>query len=103
MVKTLVIDACCMLNLLATRRELEIVTALGLRLLDTPQTCSEPLTLWSLPDDDGQRLRQAASSSRLRNAGFLQTQPLDSEPLMDAFVAAATQIKDTDASCIALA
>jgi predicted nucleic acid-binding protein len=103
MSKTLVIDSCCILNLLATRRELEIVTGLEMSLLDTPQTCGEPLTLWTPPDSDGQRAREAASTDRLRRAGHLRTHPLDNEALTDAFVAAAARIKDADASCIALA
>ena len=48
-----VIDACCTLNLLATRRELEIVRALGLRLLDIPQVSREAMTIWTSPDADG--------------------------------------------------
>ena len=39
------IDACCLLNLLATRREIQIVQALELHLLDTPQVSVEPLTM----------------------------------------------------------
>ncbi len=103
MTRRLVIDSCCMLNLLATRREVEIVSALKLSLLDTPQTRGEPLTLWTPPDAEGLRVKEATSTDALRRAGHLQTHSLDSEALMDAFVDAAARIKDTDASCIALA
>lgn len=99
----LVIDACCTLNLLATRREIEIVRALGLFLLDTPQVSSEPVTLWTPPDVDGQRSKEPTSTEPLRRAGHLETRSLSGEALVDAFVSAAAQIKDTDASCIALA
>lgn len=101
--RKLVIDACCMLNLLATRRELEIASALSLYLLDTPQTCTEPLTLWTPPDAEGQRSKEPTSTEVLRRAGRLATHPLDDDALIDAYVAAVAQIKDTDASCIALA
>jgi predicted nucleic acid-binding protein len=39
----------------------------------------------------------------LRRAGHLETRPLEGDALVDAFIAAAARIKDTDASCIALA
>lgn len=103
MARNLVIDACCMLNLLATRREIEIASALSLQLLDTTQTCKEPLTLWTPPDADGQRSKEATSTEGLRRAGHLVTRPFDTEALIDAYVDAAARIKDTDASCIALA
>jgi predicted nucleic acid-binding protein len=97
------IDACCTLNLPATRIEVEIVGALNLHLLDTPQVSGEPLTLWTPPDADGQRAKEPTSTDPLRRAGHLETRPLDGDALVDAFVAAAAQITDTDASCIALA
>jgi hypothetical protein len=101
--RDIVIDACCTLNLLATRREVEIVSALELRLLDTPMTSGEPMFLWSPPNEDGDRARLPVTTDDLRAAGRLTTRPLDTEAMVDAFVAAAVRIKDTDASCIALA
>jgi predicted nucleic acid-binding protein len=101
--KRLVIDACCMLNLLATGRELDIAEALRLLLLETPQVSREPLYLSTAPDDDLARRREPASTTALRAAGFLETRALDTEALVDALVACAARIKDTDASCIALA
>lgn len=98
-----VIDSCCTLNLLATRREVEIVKALRLRLLDTPQVSVEPLTLWTSPDADGVRSKEVTSTARLRKGGHLQTRALEGDALVDAFIAAAARIKDPDASCIALA
>lgn len=98
-----VIDACCALNLLATRREIEIVRALKLRLLDTLQVSVEPLTLWTPPDADGLRSKESTSTELLRKAGHLETRRLEGDALVDAFIAAAARIKDTDASCIALA
>jgi hypothetical protein len=101
--RDIVIDTCCTLNLLATRREVEMVSALDLRLLDTPMTCGEPMFLWSPPDEDGDRARLPVTTDRLREAGRLTTRPLDTVAMVDAFVEVATRIKDTDASCIALA
>ncbi|WP_437489052.1 hypothetical protein WME75_09970 [Sorangium sp. So ce1014] len=101
--KRVVIDACCTLNLLATARELEIVESLGLLLLETPQVSREPLFLTTAPDEDGVRRKEPASTGALRSAGCLETHALDTEALVDAFVTCALRIKDTDASCIALA
>jgi predicted nucleic acid-binding protein len=98
-----VIDACCTLNLLATRREIEIVRALELQLLETPHVRAEALTLWTHPDDEGQRSKEPASAESLRQASHLETLPIEGDALVDAFIAAAARIKDTDASCIALA
>lgn len=102
MTRELVIGACCTLNLLATRKEIEIAEALDLLLVDTPQVSCEPLTLWTPPDADGQRTQEPTSTAPLRRAGHLETRPLDGDALIDAFVAAAARIRDADASCIAL-
>jgi predicted nucleic acid-binding protein len=103
MLRRLVIDSCCMLNLLATRREVEIVQSLSVLLLDTEKVSREPMFLSTPPDKDGIRRKENASTIRLRTAGCLETHALDSDALIDAFVACAERIKDTDASCIALA
>jgi len=101
--KLVVIDACCTLNLLATGRELDIVRSLGLLLLDTPQISREPMFLSTAPDEEGVRRKEARSTAALRAAGLLETRPLDTKELTDALVTCAARIKDTDASCIALA
>ena len=102
-IRQVVIDACCMLNLLATRREVAITGALNMHLLDTPQTCGEPMFLWTPPNDEGERTRHLVTTDLLRRGGHLTTHTLETDALVDAFVAAAARIKDTDASCIALA
>ncbi|HKY36950.1 MAG TPA: hypothetical protein VJN18_13485 [Polyangiaceae bacterium] len=98
-----VIDACCMLNLLATKREVDIVGALEIHLLETEFVSRETLFLWTEPDGDGLRHKEPASTENLRKAGLLETHQLDTEPLVDTFVFAAERVKDSDASCIALA
>jgi predicted nucleic acid-binding protein len=103
MARDVVVDACCLLNLLATRRELDIVRSLDLHLVATPQVSAEALTLWTPPDADGQRSREPTSTDALRQTGYLETLELDGEAALDAFISAASRIEDTDASCIALA
>jgi predicted nucleic acid-binding protein len=103
MTRSLVIDACCTLNVLATRLEIEIVFACDLQLLMTDRAHGEALFLHSPPDEDGVRTREPASTERLRAAGRLEIRALDTAPLLDAFVACAAQLRDEDASCVALA
>lgn len=98
-----VIDACCTLNLLATKRALDIVRALSWQLLNTPRVAAEALFLWTAPDADGERSKEPTSIAELLACGHLTTHPLDSDALNDAFVEAAARITDSDASCIALA
>src|SRR5688572_25844571 len=103
MARDIVADACSVLNLLATRREIAIVQALDLNLVVTPQVSSEALMLWTPPDADGQRTREPASTDALRQAGYLETRQLGGDAIIDAFISAAARIQDADASCIALA
>jgi len=103
MTRSLVIDACCTLNMLATRIELEIVQACDLSFLISDKAHREALFLHTEPDADGVRMKEPASTEPLRNAKRLEIRPLDSTELQDAFVECAAQLRDEDASCVALA
>lgn len=103
MTRALVIDACCTLNVLATRLEVEIVKSCDLTLLISERAHGEALFLHSPPDKDGVRTKHPASTERLRNAGCLEIRALDTTALRDAFVECAAQLRDEDASCVALA
>jgi len=103
MTRSLVIDACCTLNMLATRLEVEIVKSCDLRLLLSERAHGEALFLHSPPDEDGLRTKHPASTERLRDAGYLEIRALDTAALQDAFVECAAQLRDEDASCVALA
>ncbi|HEU4728647.1 MAG TPA: hypothetical protein VFT22_12175 [Kofleriaceae bacterium] len=103
MARALVIDACCTLNVLATRLEVEIVKSCDLSLLISEHAHGEALFLHSPPDQDGLRTKHAASTERLRDAGYLEIRALDTTALQDAFVECAAQLRDEDASCVALA
>lgn len=103
MPRTVVVDACCALNLLATGRELDVLRACDVELIISEQAHGEALFLHTPPDADGVRSRQPASTERLRAAGRLQIRSLDTEALIAAFVACAAQLRDEDASCVALA
>jgi hypothetical protein len=103
MTRPLVIDACCMLNVLATRLELEIARACDLELIISDRAHGEALFLHTPPDGDGVRSKEPASTERLLSAGHLQIRKIDTAPLVDAFVECATQLREEDASCVALA
>ena len=103
MTRSLVIDACCTLNLLATRLELEIASACKLELVISDRAHAEALFLHAPPDAEGVRTKEPASTERLRDAGLLRIRAIDSDLLIDAFVECAAQLRDEDASCVALA
>jgi hypothetical protein len=103
MTRPLVIDACCTLNVLATRLEIEIVRACDVNLIISNRAHGEALFLHTEPDGDGMRVKEPASTERLRNAGRLEIRELDTDALLDAFVECASQLRDEDASCVALA
>src|SRR5689334_12503437 len=98
MTRAVVIDACCTLNVLATRLEVEIVSACDLQLIMSDRAHGEVLVLHTPPDDDGVRTREPASTERLRAAGHLEVRALDTDRLLDAFVECAAQLRDEDAS-----
>src|SRR5690242_7893976 len=103
MARSLVIDACCTLNLLATRREVEIARACGLELLISDRAHGEAIFLHTPPDEDGVRTREPASTERLRAQGLLRIGALDTGLLLEAFIRCAAELRDADASCVALA
>jgi predicted PhzF superfamily epimerase YddE/YHI9 len=103
MTRELVIDACCILNVLASRIEVDIVRANDLKLIISDRAHGETLFLHSPPDDDGLRLKRPASTKHLRAAGHLEIRALDTAALVDAFIECAAQLRDADASCVALA
>lgn len=103
MPRTVVVDACCLLNVLATGRELDVLRACDIELIMTGQAHGEALFLHTPPDADGLRSRQRALTERLRAAGRLEIRSLDTGSLIAAFVACAAQLRDEDASCVALA
>lgn len=103
MTRQLVIDACCTLNVLATRLDLEIIQACDLSLIISDHAHNEALFLYGAPDDKGIRSKELASTERLQTAGRLAIRKLDTGELVDAFVQGAEQLRDQDASCVALA
>ena len=103
MKRALVIDACCTLNVLATQIEIDIVRAGDLTLIISDRAHGETLFLHSPPDEEGFRLKRPASTAHLRAAGHLEIRELDTPALVDAFVECAAQLRDADASCVALA
>lgn len=100
--RTIVIDACCAVNLLATGREVEIADALDIAFLISDRAHAEIHCLHSPPDEEGVRHRKPASLAKLSDAGRLVVRGIDGE-LVDAFVACTARLRDADASCVTLA
>lgn len=99
----IVADTCATLNLLATRHEVSLLSALAWSLVEPVQVRVQAQYLSLPPDDDGERARVLISLEPLRNAGLLETVDLVGDAELEAFVDAAARIDDADAACIALA
>ena len=97
-----IVDACSLLNLLATRRETELLLALRVRLLAAPAVRSEAMYLNAPSSPTGEPAREPADLSRLESSGLLRVMELG-EAAVDAFVLAAAELTDNDAACVALA
>lgn len=100
--RRVVIDACVLINLLATGREVELTRALGWSWLMSEHTRGETLFLHTPPDDEGRRQRLVADVGSLERAGLLDVRALNAEWL-GAFVRCAEYLPDADASAVALA
>lgn len=99
----IVVDACTLLNILATTRETEIVSALSLRLVVGERVHGEVKTLRTLPDDEGERGVVAADTARLSDAGLLRRTTIEADGAIETFVACASHLRDEDAEAVALA
>jgi predicted nucleic acid-binding protein len=103
--RIIVIDACCLLNLLATRREVELAAALGASLVVTPQAQGETCFLCGPPEpDDEEQLptRVPVELSPLLRSGRLRVHDFGEE-VAEAFELCANFLRDADASSVALA
>lgn len=98
----IVSDTCFLLNVMATRREVEILAAMNVSLIMTEYTQAEVKYLDEAPDAAGARARTAVDTLELEGLGKLRIEPLAPDWL-DAFVECAAFLPDPDASCVALA
>lgn len=97
-----VIDACVMINLLATSLEVQFTQAIDRVWLMSQKARDETMFLDSSPDAEGRRHRTVADLSRLEGSGCLSVRSLDAE-WTNAFVRCAEHLPDADASSVALA
>ena len=97
-----IIDACSLLNLLATRREEDLIRALQVRLVVAPGVRVEAVYLDGPPNEAGDPTRDLIDIAPLEVHGLLRVEELGDEAA-DAFVAAAADLADNDAASVALA
>jgi predicted nucleic acid-binding protein len=97
-----VIDACSLLNLLATRRAPELVGALRVQLIVVPAVRMEAVYLNGPPNETGEVVREPADLGPLEASGLLRVME-PGEDAADALVAAAAELADNDAASVALA
>lgn len=97
-----IIDACSLLNLLATRREADFLEAIHVRLLVAPEVRAEAVCLHGPPSEAGDPTRELVDLLPLESAGLIHVVRIG-DATADAFIAAAEELADNDAASVALA
>jgi len=100
--QSLVIDACCLLNLLASTLEHEIIEARALDLIGSTHLRSEALYLSGPPDEDGIPKKEAIDLSHLETSGALRIEEAE-RIATGPFIRCAEHLNDADAAAVALA
>lgn len=100
--RKLVIDASCLLNLLASGKAEEILEVLELELIATPHLDQEVLYQVTGRDEAGAVTREPVDLEPLEKAGLLTIRPLDPSAL-DHLVECAEHLTDADAAAVAVA
>jgi hypothetical protein len=94
---TIVVDACALLNITATGREVEILRAVDTRLL-VPERARVEVRYHIVPDGDSMT-RKPVDLSQLQEAGLLEDVSMDD--CIDEFVECCSYLEDIDASVLA--
>lgn len=100
MTHVMVADACALLNLTATGREVEILEAVGVRLL-TPKCARREVKYHLVPGADGKLASAPVDLSPLERSGLLTTFEIDG--ILDEYVDCCVHLQDNDAAVLALA
>ncbi len=98
----IVIDACCLLNLLATGQEVEVVRAVNCRLVVPEPAREEAIYVEGPKNEDGSPSRVAVSLAPLDDAGLIVAGAAETAS-SDALVTASEYLDDSDAACVAIA
>ncbi|MCP4662514.1 MAG: hypothetical protein GY856_44520 [bacterium] len=101
MKRSLVTDASCLLNLLASGRVDEILDVLEVELVATPHLRGEVLYLAGPRESTGAVTKERVDLSPLESAGLLQIRPLD-EAALEHLVRCSEQLRDAAAAGVAL-
>lgn len=102
-VKLVVADASFLINLMAHRREDEVLLALNFRLVASQQTVPEVQYLIGPPDEEGCPTQETIDLTGLRSSGLLDVHVQESDELSGAFIRCAEELRDKDAWPVALA
>jgi len=99
-----ILDACCIINLFASGRAAEILSASEGVCYVSDQVRSEALSIRRPdPHDPENLLVEPINLNEACDAGWLQSCSLTGENELDAYVAFAQQLDDGEASCLAIA
>ena len=100
--KLIAVDACVILNLLATRRAAELLRALDTSLIATPLAAAQVQYLAGPPDEEGHPTREKVDLADLMAGGHLEVKDVPA-PALELYVRCASDLHEADASSIALA
>jgi hypothetical protein len=100
--KVVAADACVLLNLLATRRAVELLQGLDMSLIATNLAAAQVQYLAGPPDDQGRPTREPVDLAELTAGGHLEIKGVP-PAAVELFVRCAADVHEADASSIALA
>ncbi len=104
-----IIDACCLINLYASRKPVEIVRAFGGEFFVPDRVSNEALTIRK-PDEDkpaednaAKYLAEPIDLTEASDAGVIQGCRIEGQTENEHFVRYAMQLDDGEAACLAIA
>jgi len=97
------LDACCLLNLYASGRLVEVLKVQPFGCITSAKAASECGYVWAGYDERGELVRESVDLGAATASGLLQIVSLSSEADLDLFVEWAGRVDDGEAETIAVA
>ncbi len=99
-----IVDACCLINLYASRKLVEIVRAFGGEFFLPDRVSNEALTIRKPDEDDVTKyLSETIDLTEASDAGVIQECRIEGQAENEHFVRFAMQVDDGEAACLAIA
>ncbi len=99
-----IVDACCLINLYASRKPVEIVRAFGREFFVPDRVSNEALTIRKPDEDDATKyLSEPIDLTEALGAGVIQECRIEGQAENEHLVRYAVQLDDGEAACLAIA